>query len=175
MITISEFTHTLWSLWVLGVKHQGIMPYSVNLVQMLKVQLLKCSHSSEYKEDNLLSRWKMLGWYDRHIASTNLPDKWCSSQFNLTSTLAVWCDLRNAYTLIFHHIHSQSSINTKTHISFCTYAELHLNSLLPILLLHLKDIKTSGHRDHFPCVMSESGELRKDEKICQLQLPRVKM
>lgn len=30
-----------------------------------------------------------------------------------------------------------------------------------ILLLHLKDIQTSGHRDHFPCVTSEMGELEK--------------
>lgn len=28
-----------------------------------------------------------------------------------------------------------------------------------ILLLHLKDIQTSGHRDHFPCVTSDMGEL----------------
>lgn len=72
-----------------------------------KIQPLKCSHSSEYREDILLSTWEMPRQYDRRITSNDPPDKWCCSRFNLTSTLAVWCDLGDACTLIFHHIHTQ--------------------------------------------------------------------
>ena len=43
-----------------------------------------------------------------------------------------------------------------------------------ILLLHLKDIETSGHRDRFPCVTSLVGELgQRERQLGHWQVRRV--